>query len=134
MRRILLLPLFFLSACSQYPNTKSLCEGEVSSFGKVNFSDVHDEIGMSLQNDVINFSGSSLLTGRNIKVCKIGSIEFAQKDEAFFDTSGCTMEGKIGKRTYGTYNFITKKLHISNEDWLGSDLLLQGTFTCKESN
>ena len=87
-------------------------------------------IGMRLENDQISFSGNQYLLGQKIKVCPIGSIEFATKDEIYFDSSGCSMTTSGWERQYGTYNLITKELHLTNGIVTG---LVQGAFTCHKS-
>ncbi len=131
-----LLGIGALAGCTQYPNTKALCKGHVflKLEGMVGNGQTLDreEIGMRIENDSISFSGNLLIGGDQIKLCKIGSIEYARKDELYFDTSGCTREGKenISGRTYGTYNYITRKLTLSHQDHKD---LTGGSFACQDT-
>lgn len=123
MNKILLLTLL-LTACTQsnYSNGKHSCNGEVNTNlvyenGNFhNFTEKKQTIAMRIEDNKVYFSGNALLFGDDIKICKIGTIEFAKKDEMYFDTNGCTMKITQEKhRKWGTYNFITKELHLTND-------------------
>jgi hypothetical protein len=88
---------------------------------------------MRVTDDKVYFSGNSMLLGDGIKICRIGSIEFAKKDEMYFDSAGCSMEGKALKRQYGTYNYITKKLNLSNTLENGLVFYITGAFHCSKT-
>ena len=122
------------STISEYENGAYLCKGSTHSLAVTgSVADLDDEIAMRVTDDRVFFSGSSMLQGDNIKICPIGSIEFAKKDEMYFDSSGCSMDDKALKRQYGTYNYITKKLNLSNEFDNGLVGYIQGSFHCSES-
>ncbi|MGA2549439.1 MAG: hypothetical protein ABSF50_04760 [Burkholderiaceae bacterium] len=135
MRRYFLI-LALLGGCTQYPNTVAVCKGQISlkigeMVGNVQASD-KEEIGMRIENDRISLSGNVLIGAEQVRVCRIGSIEFAKKDEIFFDTSGCNRDGKEGLtgRIYGTYNYITRKLNVSHQDRKD---LSGGSFVCRDA-
>jgi hypothetical protein len=114
--------MFLLTACAQkdYSNGKYSCNGDIDSHlvfangSSQNFTHEKQVIAMRIENNKVYFSGNTLLLGDAIQICKIGMIEFAKKDEMYFDTNGCAMNSKEEKnRKFGTYNFITKVMHLN---------------------
>jgi len=97
---------------SQYENGAYLCKGIIYSLTVTDSADLtNEEIAMRVTDDKVYFSGNSMLLGDGIKLCPIGSIEFAKKDEMYFDSAGCSMDGKmLTISADGTYNYITKKI------------------------
>jgi hypothetical protein len=105
-----------LAACSnQYPDTVMLCKGSVQTWinGQLGAKMENESIGMHLSNDRISLTGNGLQGIDEQKVCRIGSIEFAKKDELFFDSDGCSMKNVSEVRKAGTYNLITRHLSFS---------------------
>jgi hypothetical protein len=142
MNKLLLIFALFLTACAQkdYSNGKYSCNGEIYTNivyvngNSQNFTHEKQIIAMRIENNKVYFSGSTLLLGDAIQICKVGTIEFAKKDEMYFDTNGCTMNVAQEKnRKFGTYNFITKVMHLTNEleNELGTN---SGKFVCEKVN
>lgn len=127
-----LLCVLLLTACSQYEDGKYLCKGSVRSITAAgSTTSGNQQIAFRLESDKVSFSGNGLLSGDQIGVCEIGSNEFAKKDELFFDTLGCTTNGKNQtSRKYGTYSKLSKLLVFTNE---GADGLVYGTFACDDT-
>jgi hypothetical protein len=124
-----------LEGCSQYPDTVMLCKGSVSAWVNGHLTAKVDDqsIGMHISNDRISLTGSSFLGVDNQKVCRIASNEYAKKDELVFDTDGCQMKGKSDVRQYGTYNFITRHLAISNHMPPAGLTWADGDYECSEA-
>jgi hypothetical protein len=104
-----------LAACgNQYPDTVMLCQGSVNTRvnGHLTATMEDEKIGLRISNDKISLTGNSFQAIDEQRVCRIGSIEFAKKDELFFDSGGCTMR-QADVRRGGTYNFITRHLLFS---------------------
>ena len=123
---------FLLTACSQYQNKTMVCNGSIGLWNTKLMNIANSQtIGMRIEGDKISLTGNRFQGADEVKVCKIGSIEFAKKDEIYFDTDGCSMTGKNSKsRKYGTFNYITKELNFTQKfDTLEFN---QGTFECKD--
>ncbi len=125
-----------LTACSsQYPDTVMLCQGSVNSWINGHFSAKVDDqkIGMRIFNDRISLTGNSLQGIDEQKVCRIGSIEFAKKDDLFFDSDGCHMKTTSDVRNYGTYNFITRHLSFTMHLAPPGQIWSEGDYECSEA-
>ena len=88
---------------------------------------------MRIYKDRISLTGNSLQGIDDQMVCQIGSIEFARKDELYFDSDGCQRQKTSEVRTYGTYNFITSHLSLSEHfpptGWTWSE----GGYECSDA-
>ena len=136
----ILMATLLISSCGQYETGKFICKGRlyinnVYPDSTSSFVEQTDQvIAMHIDSSKVDFSGNNLLLGNQIKICKIGEIEFSKKDEMYFDNSGCKTvitNPKNETRKYGTYNFITNELTLTN--MLQNDLsMVRGTFTCEE--
>lgn len=123
-------------ACSnQYPDTVMLCKGSVNTWVDGHFTAKLDDqkIGMRISDDRISLTGNSLQGIDEQKLCRIGSIQFAKKDELFFDTDGCHMKATSEARQYGTYNLISKHLVISNHLPPTGFTWTDGDYECSEA-
>jgi hypothetical protein len=120
---------------NQYPDKVMLCRGSVSTWVNARFTAKVDgeTIGMHISKDRISLTGSKFLGLENQPVCPIGSIEFAKNDELYFDTDGCQLKGKSDVRQYGTYNFITRHLEISNHLPPTGLTWAEGNYLCAET-
>ena len=140
---LLIITLFSLISCSQYENGIYLCDGSINTnlvYKDGNFSNTtsnNEKIGMRIDSQKVYLSGSNLILGDGVQICKIGKIEFAKKDEMYFDNSGCKMQIDLNSmvhRTHGTFNFITKELVVtSNLDTHGFNYNT-GTYNCIKTN
>ena len=133
MKKLLILSFCtFLISCSQYQDKTMVCKGSISIWTSSGMNLVDSQIiGMRIEIDKISLNGNGYQGVDELKVCKIGSIEFSKKDVIYFDTDGCSMEGKdTNSRKYGTYNYITKELNFTQQFNIG--LFNQGTYDCKE--
>lgn len=124
-----------VAACSSgYPKKLLLCEGNVDNLDKNSGASGiiadHSEIAIRIENGKISFSGSNLFIGTDIDVCRLGSSDFAMKDQLFFEAPTCPATAHGEKRVYGTYNFITRKLEITDDSPAAN---LRGTFVCKDA-
>jgi hypothetical protein len=143
MKILLLITVLFLISCSQYENSKYSCDGSINTnlvYEDGNFSNTtsdNQKIGMRIDSQKVYLSGSTLILGDGVPICRIGTIELAKKDEMYFDNSGCKMKIDLGSkthRTFGTFNFITKKLVVtSNLDTHGFNYNT-GTYNCTKTN
>lgn len=140
---LLIIPLLSLISCSQYENGKYSCDGSINTnlvYTDGNFSNItsnNEKIGMRIDSHKVYLSGSSLILGDGVQICKIGTIEFAKKDEMYFDNSVCKMQIDLNStihRTHGTFNFITKELVVtSNLDTHGFNYNT-GKYNCIKTN
>jgi hypothetical protein len=118
---------------SQYKDISMVCEGEVFaglSNGARSISEIQ-KIGMRVQDDKIELTGNGYQVLVATRVCAIGEIAFARKDQIFVDTSGCRMDAKKPeKRDFASYNYLTKELVFTNQR--SFDSYNQGNYVCKE--
>jgi len=121
-----------LISCSQYQDKTMFCKGSIALWSQKGVNQLNSEvIGMRIEKDKISLSGNGYQSVDELKVCKIGSIEFSKKDVIYFDSDGCSIEGKNTRsRKYGTYNYITKELNFTQQFDIG--FFNQGTYQCKE--
>ena len=124
-----------LAACSsQYPDTVMFCQGSVNTAANgVLGSAENQTIGMRVSHDKISLTGNLLQGIDEQKVCRIGSNEFAKKDELFFDSDGCQMNEKSDVRKYGTYNFITTRLSFTMHLAPMMQIHSEGDYECTDA-
>jgi hypothetical protein len=125
-----------LAGCgNQYPESVMLCQGSVNTWvnGHLTATLENQTIGMRISQDRISLTGNSFQGIDEQKVCRIGSIEFARKDELFFDSGGCSMKNKSEVRKYGTYNVITRHLSFSEHFAPTGMTWSDGNYECSES-
>jgi hypothetical protein len=66
-----------------------------------------EQIAVRISGKQISFSGSNLLRGQNIKICRDG-------DDIYFDSDTCSDHVTTENRQYGTYNRILMTLDLTN--------------------
>lgn len=111
----------YLHLGTQYPDIRMLCKGDI--YSHLNGMSSHPSdltlenqiIGMNIQKDSIELTGNNFQSLNSLNVCKLGETELAKKDELFFDTDGCGTTESTEKKSFGTFNYITKKLTFTHE-------------------
>lgn len=120
-------PIAFLllaMGCNGSDDLLLQCKGSVSSFMPTTWTKDDEQIAIRISGKQISFSGSRLLLGQNIKICKNG-------DDIYFDSDTCGNYKTTENRQYGTYNRILMTLDLTNTtDRIG----LTGHYKCTKAD
>jgi hypothetical protein len=115
-----ILPLLTTSGRGASGDLVLRCRGTLSSFMPTTWIQDNEEIAARINNKTISFSGSRLLLGKNIEICKNG-------DDIYFDSDTCSGRSTTEARQYGTFDRILMTLVLTNTtDRIG----LTGDFQC----
>ncbi len=99
--------LLLVMGCNDSDDLLLQCKGNVSSFMPSVWTKDDEQIAVRIGGKQISFSGSNLLHGQNIKICRDG-------DDIYFDSDTCGDHVTTENRQYGTYNRILMMLDLTN--------------------
>jgi hypothetical protein len=112
--------LLLTTACNDSDDLLLQCKGNVASFMPSVWTKDDEQIAARIGGKQISFSGSNLLRGQNIRICRDG-------DDIYFDSDTCGDRVTTENRQYGTYNRILMTLDLTNTtDRIG----VTGHFKC----
>ena len=129
---MILLAASVMHGCSRntYQDRTMLCRGSIVSWtgGRSLYLGDSSKIGLRIENDVVSTSGNGMISVDSIKGCQPNENQYSKKDHLFFDSSGCRSSEAPTKRTYGSFDYLTKELQISQHfdhlEWV------DGKFKC----
>lgn len=133
MRKIItFLALISVISCSQYPDSKLLCTGEIEKeISGQKSTEKNQILILKIKEDSIKMSKNNKVFKEWIRICNKGSNPLATKDQIYFNVKSCKAEEETGLVFEGTYNFATKNLQLKQKD---TEESFTGSFTCKTAN
>jgi len=122
-----------------FDETYLVCNGSITVHSYELTTVDKQEIAVHISGDRISFSGNAYLGGTNIEICEPNA-DYPSRDEPRFDSQSCTSNtvDLSRPRQYGTFNTITGKLVLSNEEPQPQSRayfvppLTQGQFVCRK--
>jgi hypothetical protein len=134
MKKIIsFLPLLLLMGCSQYPDSKLLCTGEIEKeVSGQKITDKNQYLILKIQDDSIRVAKNDKVFKEWIRVCDKGSNPLANGEQIYFNVKSCeAKEEGSGLLFEGTYNFSSKKFYLKQNS---EDESFIGNFTCQVAN